>query len=154
MKLKFYIVLAITFLTFSCSVDNNDGLEMDEARVVQIFQWHLVNVSGGFQGVDLDFEMDTVVWIFNIDAAGSGTLIIDNNNTDTDAEDGLDTGSYSVSIPVYDTQSILLVDGNEFGGLLTPTEDDLIVNQNITSEGTGNDGFVYTFKRKIITQDL
>ncbi len=152
MKVKFLVPIIALFLLFNCSVNDDNNTDQQEPQEIQIYQWHLTNVSGGIEGVDLDFEMDTVIWVFTVDFVGSGTLQVQNNNTDTTLEDGLETGIFSVSIPVYDSQSILFIDGDEFGGVLTPTEEDLVINQNITSNGAGSDGFIYTFKRKIITQ--
>ncbi|WP_203258579.1 hypothetical protein [Hyunsoonleella ulvae] len=155
MKFKFLAPILFLSLIFSCSVDNADP-EVDtlEAQSVEIFQWHLTNVSGGIAGVDVNFEVDTIVWVFNVDFVGNGTLKVLNNNTDTSLEDGLDTGTYSISIPVYGTQSIIFIDGEEYAGLLTPTEEDLIINQNIKSDGAAaTDGFIYTFKRRIVTDD-
>ncbi len=150
MKIKFLIPIISLLLVFSCSTNDDNNLLDLEPQEVQIYQWHLTNVSGGVAGIDIDFEMDTVIWVFNVDFVGSGSLQVQNNNTDNSLEDGLDTGTYSVSIPVYDTQSILFVDGDEFAGVVTPTEEDLVINQNITSNGTGTDGFIYTFKREIV----
>jgi len=154
MKFKFLIPVLALFFVYSCSVnDDNSSGPSDGQQDVQIFQWHLTNVSGGVAGVDIDFEADTVIWIFNIDFVGSGNLQVENNNTDDTIEDGLNTGTHPVSIPVYDNQSILFVDGNEFGAVVTPTDQDLVINQNIKSTGeTGSDGFIYTFKRKIIIE--
>lgn len=155
MKLKFITPILSLFLLFNCGVNGDDGFETQEPREVQIYQWHLTNVSGGVAGVDIDFEMETVIWVFSVDFVGSGTLQVENNNTDNTLEDGLDTGVYSVSIPVYDGQSILFINGDEYAGVQTPTEEDLIINENINSNGsTGSDGFIYTFKRKIITQTI
>lgn len=151
MKVKLLIPILSLFLLFNCSVNNDNSADMQEVQEVQIYQWHLTNVSGGIEGVDIDFEMDTVIWVFSVDFVGSGTLQVENNNTASDLEDGLDTGVYSVSIPVYDGQSILFVNGDEFAGVLTPTEEDLVINQNIKSNGTGSDGFIYTFKREVVT---
>lgn len=151
MKIKFLIPITFLFLCFGCSVDSNDNTQDFKQETAQVFQWHLINVSGGLVGVDIDYDMDTIIWVFDVDSVGSGSIEIQNNNTDDTLEDAFDTGVYSVSIPVYDTQSILFVNGDEFAGVLTPTDDDLVLNTNITSRGNiGSDGFVYTFKRKVI----
>ncbi|GGD27992.1 hypothetical protein [Hyunsoonleella pacifica] len=153
MKFKFLIPIISLFFLLSCSIGNDDSLDFQAVQNEEIFQWHLTNVSGGIAGIDIDFKMDTIVWVFNVDLVGSGELQVQNNNTDISLEDGLDTGTYPISIPVYDTQSILFIDGNEYAGLLTPSENDLIISQNIKSDGnTISDGFVYTFKRKVITE--
>ncbi|GAL69048.1 hypothetical protein [Jejuia pallidilutea] len=154
MKFKFLIPIVALFFLTSCNVNNDDDLDaLNQQQELQIYQWHLTNVSGGVDGIDIDFEADTIIWVFSVDFVGNGNLEVENNNTDDTLEDGLDTGTYPVSIPVYDNQSILFVDGNEFAGVVTPTEQDLIMNQNIKSTGeTSSDGFIYTFKRKIVVE--
>ena len=142
-------------LLSNCSTNNNDDIvdTEEESNEVVIYQWHLTNVSGGIGNVDTDFEMDTVVWIINVDIIGNGTLKVENNNSDATIEDGLDTGSYSISIPNVNNQNILYINGDEFAGVLTPSKEDLIINQNITTDGPRNGGFIYTFKRKIVVID-
>ncbi|TBN04669.1 hypothetical protein EYD45_05245 [Hyunsoonleella flava] len=152
MKFKFIAPIISLFFILGCSV-NDDTPEIQDQQEAQVFQWHLTNVSGGIAGVDIDFETDTIIWVFSVDFVGNGVLNVQNQNSDSSKEDGLDTGVYSISIPVYDSQSILFINGDEYAGLLTPTEEDLIINQNITSSGaTGSDGFIYTFKRKVVTE--
>lgn len=154
MKLKYLASFLSLFFLLSCSIDNDDNnLDLQEQQEIEIFQWHLTNVSGGIEGIDIDFENDTVIWVFSVDFAGSGSLQVENNNADNSIEDGLDSGVYSISIPVYNGQSILFIEGNEYSGLHTPSDEDLILNTNITSNGKiGSDGFIYTFKRKIIKE--
>lgn len=155
MKLKLIVPIISLFLLFNCSVNNDDGLDA-QPQEIQIFQWHLINVTGGIAVVDIDFELDTIIWVFSVDFAGNGSLQVENNNTDDTLEDAFETGTYSVSIPASSTnqeESFLFVNGDEFGHVLTPTSEDLIINQNIRSNGeTGSDGFIYTFKREVITQ--
>ncbi|SEQ17479.1 hypothetical protein SAMN05421824_1353 [Hyunsoonleella jejuensis] len=153
MKIKFLMPLVVLFLGYSCSINDNNSSDNQEPTEIQIYQWHLTNVSGGVAGIDIDFETDTVIWVFSLDAVGSGSLQVQNNNIDNSLEDGLETGVYSVSIPVYDSQSILFINGDEFAGLITPTEEDLTLNQNITSSGAVvSDGFIYKFARKVIIE--
>ncbi|MEW4924099.1 hypothetical protein [Algibacter sp. 2305UL17-15] len=157
MKLKIFLPAIFLLLCTSCSLNNSDDPASESQREIEIYQWHLTNVSGGIAGVDIDFDMDIIIYVFSVDSNGNGTLSVQNNNDDNTLEDGLDTGVYAISIPAYDTNSILFVDGTEYGAIVTPnieSGEDLIIDQNITSTGTLSDGFKYTFKRKIITQTI
>ena len=139
--------ILITFLSFitlsSCSLDNNDVKQ-------QVYKsyWHLINVSGGFSGVDNDFELNKIIWSFNEE---ENELTVTNTNTE-DLEDGLDTGTYTYSVDEDDNKDLFLtINSNEFGNF-TVSESQLIIDQNITTNGTGADGFIYTFKRVVIVE--
>ena len=139
--------ILITFLSFitlsSCSLNNNDVKQ-------QVYKsyWHLINVSGGFSGVDNDFELNKIIWSFNEE---ENELTVTNTNTE-DLEDGLDTGTYTYSVDEDDNKDLFLtINSNEFGNF-TVSESQLIIDQNITTNGTGADGFIYTFKRVVILE--
>ena len=139
--------ILITFLSFitlsSCSLDNNNN---DVKQQVYKTYWHLINVSGGFSGVDNDFELNKIIWSFNEE---ENELTVTNTNTE-DLEDGLDSGTYTYSVDEDDNKDLFLtINSNEFGNF-TVSETQLIIDQNITTNGTGSDGFIYTFKRVVI----
>lgn len=156
MKIKFSFLLLTLLFATSCSVDNDDDSELRDAALTDILEWHLTSVSGGFAGVDIEYKADTVIWIFSVlDDNGNGTLNVKNNNTDDSLEDGLDSGDYSVYIAEYNNQPILYVNGEEYAGFShpTPEKDVLVINKNINSTGaTGSDGFIYTFKKRVVEQ--
>lgn len=141
--------ILITFLSFitlsSCSLDNNNDIKQ------QVYKsyWHLINVSGGFSGVDNDFDLNKIIWSFNEE---ENELTVTNTNTE-DLEDGLDTGTYTYSVDEDDNKDLFLtINSNEFGNF-TVSETQLIIDQNITTNGTGADGFIYTFKRVVIVEE-
>ncbi|MFD1615187.1 hypothetical protein [Gelatiniphilus marinus] len=109
------------------------------------YLWHLVNVTGGVAGVDKTFNLNTVVWAFNDETK---KLVVENNNDDQAAEDGLDSGTYDFDVIEIDGKTYLSINDNEFGNFLV-SGNLLTINQNIMSSGTGADGFVYTFQRTI-----
>jgi hypothetical protein len=149
MKYISIIVLSCFFFLTSCSVDNNNVTD-DLPKEIEVYQWHLLNVSVGFAGVDIDYAMETIIWVFNVDFNNNGSIQVQNNNTDDTLEDGLNSGTYAISIPAQNNKSYLFIESNEFGEVLTTTNEDLIIDQNSMSSGTGADGFIYTFKRKIV----
>ncbi|MFG6688033.1 hypothetical protein ACGK9U_15770 [Mariniflexile sp. HNIBRBA6329] len=148
--MKHYIL--ITFLSFitltNCSISNDDSKQ----QVYKTY-WHLTNVSGSVSGVDNDFELDKIIWTFNED---TNKLVVNNTNA-TDVEDGLDTGTYTYSITEVEGEGevndlFLTIESNEFGKL-TFDATELVIDQNITTTGSGADGFIYTFKRVVIIED-
>lgn len=144
--MKHYILIAFcSLITFTnCSVDNNEIPE-----VITKTYWHLRNVNGGVAGVDIDFNLDKIIWFFNDQ---TGDLTVTNTNTEDTIEDGLESGDYSFTVNTDDTDNYLLINGNEYGGLLI-TATELIIDQNIMSTGSGADGFIYTFQRVLVVQD-
>ena len=120
----------------SCSINNDD----DKPQVVRS-EWHLKNVSGGLAGVNNDFDFNQVIWMFN---ELQGSLTVLNNNTNA-VEDGLDSGTYNYSLLDDGTTTFLIIDDNEFGGLII-LNNNLTIDQNLTSTGTGADGFIYSFQ--------
>jgi len=73
-----------------------------------------------------------------------GSLTVLNNNTN-DVEDGLDSGTYNYSLLDDGNNTFLIIDDNEFGGLII-LNNNLTIDQNLTSTGTGADGFIYSFQ--------
>lgn len=142
MKKSILIVLSCFFIFSNCSVNNSDSTPTQKVE----YLWHLVNVTGGFSGIDEQFSVDTVVWVFNEDAK---ILTVENNNDDDSIEDGLDTGTYNYSVLAIDNITYLIVDDNELGSFTSDFET-LTINQNIISTGSGADGFIYEFKREVV----
>ena len=144
MKIKFVVsILFISILLTSCSLSSDNNYP----QVIRS-DWHLRNVTGGVEGVNDDFGYSEVVWTFNEDL---GTLTITNNNTDTSKEDGLDSGTYTYSLIEDGNNTFLVVDGSELGSI-TISATQFIIDENLTSSGTGADGFVYTFQLVQVTQ--
>jgi len=136
MKWHLFIALFSLLAFTNCSTDTN------ETPKAYVTYWHLVKVSGGIAGVNTIFEKDAIVWHFN-DATSK--LTVKNKNTNETIEDGLDTGNYTFSITEVGSDKFLNINSNEFGGF-TLTQTALVIDQNKISNGTGADGFVYTFK--------
>lgn len=129
----------------NCSLDNGSN---SESGTITIVFWHLTNTSGGLAGVDDQFDLDKVIWSFN---EVNSTLIIQNNNTDDTKQDGLPSGTYSFSVSLNSGSYFIYIDGAEFGSY-SISDTELIIDQNITTSGTGADGFVYTFKK--VTEEV
>lgn len=129
------LTLALVFFT-SCS--NND----DSTPVVTINGlWHVENISGGFAGIDDDYQNGEITWTFT-----NQTLTVDNNAPQSALYSGLDTGTYAYSTSEIDGVTYINIDTMEFGGY-SLSSTGLIIDQNIISTGSGADGFILTFKR-------
>ena len=141
MKIK--ILIAVFCLTMMhCSLNDSEV-----PPIVQVIEWHLINVNGGVSGINETFEPETIIWIFN-DA--TGVLTVENTNEDDSKEDGLASGSYSYSIANVSNNSFITINSNELGEIAFTSENKITIDQNSTSEGSGADGFIYTFTRKLI----
>ncbi|GAA4897448.1 hypothetical protein GCM10023311_22820 [Flaviramulus aquimarinus] len=134
---------------FSCSVNNVDNTSNNQ---ITITQWNLINTSGGFAGVNDNFEIGDIIWVFN-ELTGSLTVI--NKNTDDMLQDGLDSGNYSYIFSENDSNLFLTVNDSIEFGLLTISEDTetFTLNQNVTLAGIAADGFIYTFEKMVIIID-
>ncbi|MCK5442788.1 MAG: hypothetical protein KAJ23_12935, partial [Maribacter sp.] len=73
-------------------------------------------------------------------------LTVINNNTANTLYDGLDTGEYPYSILTKNKVLYLLINGQEFGGI-TLSQNELTLNQNELSTGSGADGFVVLLEK-------
>ncbi len=142
--MKHSILIAfLSLITISNCTINND--ENYNPQVYKTY-WHLVNVSGGFAGVNNDFDLNKIVWFFD---ETENTLKVTNTNS-TDVEDGLDTGTYPYTLITGDNNMLFLsINSNEYG-FLDISETQLIIDQNITTNGTGADGYIYTFRRILV----
>lgn len=141
----YLFILVISFLSLTnCSIGNNDNTQ---PQVVEVY-WNLINVTGGVAGVNEDYALGTIIWRFN---EASGVLSVENNNTDDTKQDGLDSGDYTYSILDDNGDLFLVVDSDEMGHL-TITANEFILNENETSQGSGADGFIYTFRKTTVTE--
>ncbi|MCF7569290.1 hypothetical protein L3X37_13085 [Sabulilitoribacter arenilitoris] len=138
MKKSVIFVLSCFFVFSSCSLNESDSSAPQEIE----YYWHLIQVTGGVAGIDERFDVDTIVWNFDDD---TGTLTVDNNNTDDSIEDGLDGGTYSFSVLDIDGNTYLLVDDEEIGSF-NVNQSTFTLDTNKMSTGTGADGFIYLFQ--------
>ncbi|AUP77881.1 hypothetical protein [Flavivirga eckloniae] len=142
-KKKVLFIGLFSLLVFtSCSI--NDSPNPDPR--IRVPHWHLIKTTGGIAGVDHEFPLETVIWTF--DDANSKLMVV-NKNTDDTKQDAFDAGTYPFSIKKVDDKTFLIINEDEFGEFEIDDKKRLIINQNNLSEGTGADGFVYTFHRTI-----
>lgn len=134
-KLSLLMILSLVFFT-SCNNDD-DSIQAETLNGI----WNLKNVSGGLQGLDIDYSQGEVVWNFNLE---NNTLIIENNIITTGPEDiyaGLESGTYNIEIIQSGGTETLYIDNNERGVIIL-TENNLKID-----DGLAADGFITEFKR-------
>ncbi|MFT5166376.1 MAG: hypothetical protein ACI8P3_001607 [Saprospiraceae bacterium] len=141
MKTKFLYLLIFT-LGFTTSCNHDEDLpkiaELDGV-------WDLVNISGGFAGVNCDYPAGEITWIFENDL-----LVVENNYTGDPTQicGGVLSSSSSDSYFVLESNgSLFLVLNNKEAGGITLSDNELIIDTNVSSVGSGADGFIYRLER-------
>lgn len=103
--------------------------------------WNLKNVSGGIVGLDLNYDTNEVVWVFN---EKTNTLEVQNNITTTGPKSiyaGLATGTYSYEIKIKNKEEELYINNNKQGVLK-------IANETLSiDEGVIADGFLFRYSK-------
>ena len=139
MKSKILVLLVVGFCGAIASCNNDDSIQATTINGT----WNLKNISGGLAGINDDYNQGIIKWIFDSQAL---TLTVENNNSKNTIYYGFESGIYSYSILESGGNSYLIVEDTEFGGY-TLTENNLMIDQNKTSTGSGADGFVIALER-------
>lgn len=133
---SFMLLLIAVFLFTNCTKEEEPGnLNALEGT------WSLIKKTGGFAGLDCNYQENLIVWTF-----GESSLeIVNNDNSGTICSGSL-TGTFTYSILESEGEQFLQLDGQESGGI-TLTGDEMVIDQNKFSQGSGADGFVLMLKR-------
>lgn len=135
--LTLVLVLGV-FIFTSCDSDD-DTAPMDPIHGI----WNLVNVSGGFAGINEDYESGSITWSFN---SQDLTITVQNNTGQINLFSGYVTGTYPYAIIEANENVYLVINNTEFGSYIV-SDTSLNINQNEFSFGTGADGFFLQFER-------
>ncbi|MDH7445644.1 hypothetical protein [Aquimarina sp. 2201CG14-23] len=127
---RFYLIL-FSVLLFSCSNDD------DNSEPTLQGQWNLVNVSGGFTGLDEDIAKGVIVWDFN---TTTGMVTIMNDITDSSFNTILESGTYTYSVSAPADADLLIVNEVDYGRLN-------LEQAAFTVQETFTDGFTFRFER-------
>ncbi|MCP4976194.1 MAG: hypothetical protein GY931_08540 [Maribacter sp.] len=136
---KRLILFVFSILTLLVGCSTNDDMEKDPIDGV----WEVRNISGGFAGINDDYPTGIILWSFN---GQQSKLTVTNNNIANTIYDGFESGEYPYSILQKDKVLYLEIDGQEFGGMVI-SQNELVIDQNITSSGGGADGFVLLLQK-------
>ena len=129
---KIVFILLSLFLFSSCSSDDN---------TTSIEKFSLINVSGGFAGINENFAKEEITWTFNVE---NSTLIIKKNIQNTFS--GLSEGTYTYSFENSNNKQYIFINDIEIGSVLSQ-ENGMIINENEQSSGSGADRFVYELEK-------
>lgn len=141
---RYILILFFSIFLTNCSINSNDT---NQPQVITVY-WNLVNIIGGVSGVDIDYNSGDIVWLFD---EVNMVLTVTNTNTDDSLEDGLDSGTYPYSVIDDSHHLFLSINATEFGSF-TISGNQLVIDQNITTSGTGADGYVYTFEKTTVIE--
>ncbi len=131
------LILGIGFL--GCSNDDSNYSTQEE---LINGTWNLKNLSGGFAGIDEDYETGSIIWTFD---SQNQTIIIVNNNQESTSYI-FESGTYNYSLLEINNESYIEINNEEYGGI-TFSANNLIIDQNKISDGTGADGFILHFEK-------
>lgn len=132
--ISFSLLLLFSAFAISCNNDDDNPYEPSISGT-----WSLTNISGGFAGVNTDFETGKILWVFDMDAS---TIHVVNNHPNGPAiYDGFETGDYSFELTEINGENQISIDGTLFG-IYTVTSSELIIDQD-----AGSDGYVFSFHR-------
>jgi len=132
MKIVYAFLISIFIYSCTNSDDNNATIE----------KWNLVNVSGGFAGIDVDIEKGKIIWTLN----EHDSILDIENNYEGNFVISLSTGRYSYFIEEINNTSYITIDNDEYGGI-DISVNHLVIDENKSSTGTGADRFVFQFEK-------
>jgi hypothetical protein len=125
--------ILISLFLFSSCVSNKNSIIIEE--------FSLINVSGGFAGINENFAEGEIIWSFNTQNA---TLTVEKNIQNVFS--GLSEGDYSYSIQNINDKQYFFINNIESGGV-TNEENRMIIDENERSIGSGADGFIYQLEK-------
>lgn len=135
MKTPFLFLISLLFL-FSCNT--NDDAPPNTAPKID-GTWSLVNVYGGFAGVDDDFENGTITWNFNQDNL---ELTVTKTNTAAVTYAGFPSGTYDYRIFTTTGEDANLVVNSLCYDITRLIHSELLLDEDIAA-----DGFLLTYRR-------
>ncbi|MBG6129706.1 hypothetical protein IWQ47_000992 [Aquimarina sp. EL_43] len=137
--MKHFIYVVSLFVIIGCSGDDDDNPVNPPSNPSGLTGiWHLVNVTGGFSGINDDFEKGVIVWDF--DDTKERVEVTNNNAANSSTEDLFPTGIYTFSIVTINGNKELIVNERNLGNF------EITTNEFIVDEQF-KDGFRYTFQR-------
>ncbi len=144
-KLTLIMIFGIVFFA-SC---NND----DESNQVETLSgiWNLKNISGGFPGVDVDYENAIVTWEF---VPENQKLIVNNSVINTGPQSvylPVQNGNYNYIITESNGKTFIQIEGyeihtnNEYGRYEINNSGELIIDQGEGINSSASDVFKLLF---------
>jgi hypothetical protein len=133
------LLLTLGLITFTSCNNDNDSSQIETLNGI----WNLKNVSGGFAGINEDFENGIITWTFN---SHNSTLTVENNNSQVSIYSGYENGTYPYSTVENNGNEYILINTAEVGRYILSIKN-LTINENEIQSGSGADGFILEFER-------
>ena len=127
-------------ITCNTLINCNDAEDENQAENLNGI-WSIKNISGGIAGIDDNYETGIITWTFN-----NQILIVENNESQGNIYSGFESGTYNYSINEINGNNYIIINNDEYGGY-TFSINNLTINQNETSNGSGADGFILRLVR-------
>ncbi len=124
-------------MILSCSEDDDVVFNPDPNSLGLEGEWNLINVSGGFIGINENLDKGTVVWDFN---ETDKNIVIVNNNMNDMINDIFPSGTYNFSMVMMNENKELIINDRSLGSFE-------LTNNEFTIDEQFRDGFRYTFQR-------
>jgi hypothetical protein len=134
-KLCLLIILSLVFFT-NCNSNDDSNLAETLNGI-----WNVKNISGGFAGINDDYDAGIVTWTFI-----NQVITIKNNESQGNIYSGFKSGTYNYSINEVNGNNYIVINNAEYGGC-TLSINNLTIDQNQSSSGSGADGFMLQFER-------
>ncbi|WMI68840.1 hypothetical protein [Mangrovimonas sp. YM274] len=134
MKTQLLIALLFFSSLYSCCNSDDDNANTNNLEG----SWNLVRVTGGFAGVDDEFEPGLIIWDFN---TSNTTITVTNNHTENTIYDGLPTGTYNYNLSTTEEGEYITVE-NMLNGQLNISGNQMTLDDNVTA-----DGFLLSFNK-------
>ena len=136
MKTKVYLLCIISIgVLVSC---NNDDTSSDSESILGT--WNFVNVRGGFNPINVDYNLGDVIWTFE----QNGDLSVENNIMTTGPEQiysQFETGVYSYATEINSGTQYLYVENSQIGSFIIDG------NTLLIDDGFNSDGFITELQR-------
>ncbi len=145
MKIRILALLLGFSFFLSCNINDNP---IQNETIIGI--WNLKNVSGGFPGVDIDYE--NVFWQF---VSETNVLIVESSLISNDPQSAylpLQSGNYNYSLTELNGKTFIIIEDfgiyeNEEYGRYEINDNNLMIDQGEGSEASASDVFILQFER-------
>ncbi len=151
--MKNYIILGLFVAIFTASITSCETSDLNTNNQNDTFllekngttngHWNLINIKGGFLGLNEDYKPGDVKWTFN---SKNSTLSIEDNISKGVSYDIIKPGDYHYYILNKKGISYLFIEDFEFGHIIR-IKNTLKIDQGNTTSGPLTDGYVLTFKK-------
>ena len=134
---KLSLLMILSLIVFTNCNNDDDSNQTETLNGI----WNVKNISGGIAGIDDDYGTGIITWTFN-----NQVLTIENNESQGNIYSGFESGTYNYSINEINGVNFITINNAEYGSY-TLSINNLTINQNETTNGSGADGFILQFER-------